>query len=485
MSHLSSVDDQRLGSMSSVRRSTFVFAVLLLLGGVLVACGGSATRGRPSPSPPNVGGEGGDDAGGRPAVPSGGAVTGGAGGGASGGVSNGGAFGGSNLGGSGGVGAQPSSLPLPAGCEPRQSAETEDSCSLAVYCDTASRFANCQRLSSGSWRCQCDPIHPERVYHVEGAEGLNACAVAAAACSDKELELGEESCEEASASSPQGDCSTELACGRPIELGVATDARAKLMRFVSASCTEAGGFLDCRCASGEVEHRYGLVVDGRSSACPPLAEFCLRGTSPEYDGEEECFPSSATTTSEGCERKASCIVPARLNGEIRLGQIESRYANCVPHSGGGSDCYCSTRTSVFSFRSAAEADDASCESSILNCAAAAVIEPTSSAVCAPTSADSSAPTGCYADLDCTQGATVDGREIIAKGRLLVACSRVEEGSPWWCSCASDQKTTRFQLGADELEPSEACGEAPARCVESLPVHLGMYGEYVPAPDPLP
>jgi hypothetical protein len=74
---------------------------------------------------------------------------------------------------------------------------------------------------------------------------------------------------------------------------------------------------------------------------------------------------------------------------------------------------------------------------------------------------------------------------VAEGRLVVDCARVEQGSPWWCTCASDQTTARFQLGAADATPYQACSQAPTGCLEHLAVHVGPYGEFVQPPDPMP
>jgi hypothetical protein len=205
---------------------------------------------------------------------------------------------------------------------------------------------------------------------------------------------------------------------------------------------------------------------------------------PDDEGSEECFLKKAASSEEGCEREEYCVAPVRVDDTL-VGVAEARYANCAPYIGGGSDCYCSTRSTSFGFRVSGEPDDGTCQASIQKCDRGAALELKGSATCEPTSADSPVSTACNADLDCAQSATVDGREIVAKGRLLVACGRVDEGAPWWCACASDQKTTRFELGAPEIEASDACHAATESCIEGLPVQFGPYGEFVPAPDPLP
>lgn len=455
----------------------------LLLSLFIAACGGSSSRGRHDGQEPNGAG-GADPHGAGAETQTGGTTTGAAGGAASGGSS-----GGSDIDNLGGMDAGPQApdLPLPSGCEARARTETADTCSLAVLCDTASRLTSCHRLDSGRWQCQCQPLHRDRIYQVENAPGLEACAVTASLCSENELVLGDESCDVANDSSGEEFCNLELACGRPIEVDLATDARAWLMRFGSANCSLAvsGKSFECSCASGDMASDYDLLVDSGALDCRPLLEFCMSGTSPEFDGEEECLMTNAISSNDGCERTEACIVPTPLTDEVSLGDLEPRYANCVPRADGESDCYCSDRTSTFNFRVSQAADDSACESSMLNCAPNAVIEATGSASCEPTSLTTTAGNACEIDLDCLQDATVDGREIVAKGRLLAYCGRTDQGTNWWCSCASDQATARFPLGLPEADASQACSQAAAQCLEHLTVHLGPYGEFVQPPDPLP
>jgi hypothetical protein len=65
-----------------------------------------------------------------------------------------------------------------------------------------------------------------------------------------------------------------------------------------------------------------------------------------------------------------------------------------------------------------------------------------------------------------------------------AGARVQAGQPWRCSCASDQDTTVFELGAPSSSSFDVCGLAPAACLERMSVYIGPYGDYVSPPDPL-
>jgi hypothetical protein len=457
----------------------------LLLSMFIAACGGSSSRDRHDGQRPNgAGGDAEDPRGAGADTQTGGTTTGAASGAASGGTSGGSDT--DNLGGMD-AGPQAPELPLPPGCEARARTETADTCSLAVLCETASRLTDCRRLDSGRWQCRCQPLNQDRIYQVENAPGLEACAVAANLCSENELVLGDESCDATADTSGQDSCDLELACGSPIELDLAADARAWLMRFGSASCkrTEWNDSFECSCSHGYMATDYDLFVDSGAPSCRPLLDFCMSHTSTKFDGEEECLPTKAVSSSEGCERSEACAVPMPLNDEVIVAELEARYAGCEPRVGGGSECYCSTSSSTFNFRNAEAPDDSTCESSILNCDPDAVIEATGSASCELTDLYAGNVNGCDADLTCFQDAVVDEREIVAQGRVRVYCARSDQGTNWWCSCASGKQTARFALGVPEADASQACNQAPARCLEDLTVHLGPSDGGVDPPDPLP
>lgn len=390
------------------------------------------------------------------------------------------------LGGEAGMGVEPE-LPLPPGCEPRGRMETADTCSLAVYCDTASEISNCRRLpNSERWQCQCDLHHPGRTYQLENAPGLQACALAASLCFEDELDVGEETCTPSDQSSSDEGCALWLNCATPVKLDPQSEARAWLTRLGSASCwlAESGKSFACTCNYGDVTSDYDLLATSAELDCRPLVDFCMSGAEPDFGGEQQCLLMDASSTGDGCERYEGCAAPMPLTAEVSLARLDDRYSNCSPRVGGGSECYCSGDDSSFNFQLPDAPGDAACESSMRNCDEGVVIEATGDVSCQPSSMTAFADS-CEADLSCLQDATVDARKIVAEGRLLVSCARVEAGMPWWCSCASDQQTAQFQLGAAELSPWQVCGQAPAGCLEHLDVHLGPYGEFVSPPYPLP
>jgi hypothetical protein len=481
----------------------------LLAVGLIAACGGSSSRHDPAARPtggsagtnatagngaapasggvgtggttgdagsPDFGGSGGD--GGSSPV---GGSTGDAGSRPSGGAS--GNAGSPQLGGSAGAGGA-LMLPLPPGCQPRTPMETAELCSLAVDCEASPSVRTyCHRLESGQWECQC--ANHEYLYRLEDAPGLQACALVAGLCTDAEPELGEESCENTTDNSDESGCSIEVVCATPIAIDATTDARAVRMRFGSVRCTgsdPAQGFR-CTCTNGEVSS-YGLLADSSDLACEPFADFCMSGETPVFDGEEACSPIYATSESGTCQRAAGCGLQMPLSEEVSLVQPVQRYANCVSRAGGGSECYCSQEDIEFAFYLSTPPDEASCESSIANCDPNAVIEPTGPAVCEPLSSDPESDDTCGGYLTCLQPVTIDDRSIEAQGLVHLRCGRTGPDMPWFCSCASGQDTTRFELGAVDADATQACDQGSAACLERIDMHIGLYDDVVVAPDPL-
>lgn len=478
--------------MSSKRTTGLWHAGILALG-LVAGCGRSDSHHEPGVEPSSATGGAGDeshDGGataitGGPVAPSGGA--GGPSAGGSGGTSpDGEPVGGADqdLGGSAGAGAAPSLAP-PPGCQLRMSTETADVCSLTFDCDTSPSVGTyCHRLDSGQWECQC--AFQERMYRVENAAGLQACALATRICSDPAPELGAENCEHTSDSSDQDGCAVELTCSSPVKLDEATDAQAWAMRFGSARCNKYVGAQSfaCSCLDGTRTSNYELVAESGKVACAPLADFCMSGATPAFDGKETCLPVLFSSDSEGCQRSSNCGPQTALTDNVDLVRLQERYASCTPRSGGGSECSCSDRETAFFFDLSSAPNDANCESAIRNCDPNAVIKEAAPASCKPLSADTAGDDACHAFLTCVQNATVDDRSIVAHGNLILNCRRAEAGMPWWCSCASGQDTARIELGATSANATQACNQGATACLERMGLHLGPAGDPMEPPDPL-
>lgn len=463
----------------SSRKTRRVWQPALLALAFVAGCGGSASHHDPvaeggaTTDPLPTAGE-------NAAAGSGAAAAGTGNGTSVGGVPGGGAQG---LGGSAGGGLGPE-ITLPPGCQPRTPMESEGSCSLAVDCDAEPSVRTyCYRLASGQWDCQC--ANQQNMYRLENAAGLQACALAAQLCAAKDLELGEENCEHDEERSDDASCAVDISCGRPIELAATTEAQAWLMRFGWGRCnrSDVANPLACACSDGTQTSNHDLVTDNIESACGALADFCMSGETPVFDGEEACLPRLFSSDGEGCQRFASCGPLMRLTDDVSLGQFEQRFASCVPKAGGGSECFCSNDDSGFQFQLSTAPDDAACEAAIPNCDPNAEFERVGPATCGPPSLEDFGEDMCQAFLSCVQNATVEDRSLAAQGALSLICRRVEEGKPWSCSCASGPDTARFELGAAGADASEACTQASASCVQRLGVHLGPAGDSMGPPDP--
>ena len=456
----------------------------LLVLGLLAGCGGSASRRDADAQPSSPAGGAASDpsasAAGNATAGDAAAPAGGGNGTSTGGVPDGGS---QDFGGVAGAGTEPS-LALPPGCRPRTPMETADICSLAVDCDTSPSVRTyCHRLDSGRWECQC--ANQDAMLWLEDAAGIQACALAARLCSDQDLELGEESCEHTTESSGQDSCTVDVACGSPIALDGATDARASLMRFGSARCdrSDPASAFDCACSNGMLKSNYTMQADSGELACGPLADFCMSGATPVFDGEETCSPLYSDSNSDECHRSDGCGRHMPLTDDVSLARPEQRYTSCAANPGGGSECSCSDQASSFLFQVSSPPDDASCESSMRNCDPDALIERVGPARCEPLTVDMLGDDMCREVLTCDQDATVDDRRIVAHGNMILVCRRAQAGMPWLCSCASERETDRLELGAPTANASQACTQAFAACLERLGVHIGLSQDPIEPPDP--
>jgi len=289
-------------------------------------------------------------------------------------------------------------------------------------------------------------------------------------------------------------CTTSLVCGPPVEIDFAPNVRARLARYGSVACAPIAfpNAISCGLGVDETSTSDDLGVFSDSYDCRSMLEFCMKTTAPGFDGPRSCIVTQATSTPAGCQRSDLCSLttappppPVPPPRNPAFSKVEARYASCEPDGNGGSSCYCSGPDQMFQFRIASAPDDGTCTGALANCDSTAVIEVMGAPTCTPTSQTTSS-NGCDADLSCLQAATVDGRAIVAEGRLLVRCARAGQGRPWSCSCASDQLTATFALGGTAgVTPAQACTQAPATCLEHIPVHVGPAGDGAPLPDPPP
>jgi hypothetical protein len=269
-------------------------------------------------------------------------------------------------------------------------------------------------------------------------------------------------------------------------VGFAPGVQASLVRYGEAACSrnEAGLPFYCNCETSDDYVEYGALAETGENACRPLVDFCMAGSEPAFEGPAECFDTQRSSDSSSCTLSQICATPMRLTDDVRLAELAWRTSICDTLSS-GSQCNCSALDglSSFDFNVSAVPSANTCTLALANCDEDADIRPIGEPDCHPTS-ESAGPDWCEANLACPQEATVNGRNIVANGRLLVNCARVQAGQPWRCSCASNQDTTVFELGAPSTSSRDVCGLAPAACLERMSVYVGPYGPFVPPPDPL-
>lgn len=450
--------------------------------------GSAASGGMPGQGGVPGSGSGAGGAAGGPSFPGAGGGAGsspGGGGGAEGGPRGGGP-GPSPSGGAGGQAAggdTGQALLLPSSCQVRSQSTTPYSCTLSAYCDGIPYITACQLVDDTRWQCASQTRYPGRIYEVEGVAGVQPCAVVTGVSAQDPLTLGADSCVTLTNVTGADTCSASMVCGPSVAADFAPGVRVRLARYGEIECSSISSpqTIDCELRFDE-STRNELGVFSDTPACQSILEFSMLTAGPGFVGPRSCLTTQRSATADGCQRNELCSLPAPTTEAPAYPTVEGRYADCAPVSGGGAACYCSVGESLFMFHTAAAADDAACANTITSCEPSAVIEATGDPTCQPTS-NTTTTNSCDADLDCAQPATIDGRPVVAAGRLLVHCARLQQGRPWSCSCASDQLTASFSLGTASATAAEACAQAPQACLQHIPVHLGPYGPVVSLPEP--
>jgi hypothetical protein len=374
---------------------------------------------------------------------------------------------------------------LPDDCAPRLGRVTPDGCRLGTLCDTYTEWVECSRSNSGRWNCRCSYNNAERVYEISDVQGVDTCAVAARFCTDYDLELGDEVCDTESGAIDQDGtddaCEETVTCGRPINLPAELGASARLVDITQANCwATANGMFECRCADQPGDELQDVEANSSAAACAAFNAYC-RGAAPSTDTPKTCVVDRTISRDQFCSLYEDCAIPvATLDGAIVYEQ-SSRRTNCDSGGGDTSWCACYSIDGAFSFE--LPRSEASCEVARLGCTTHAELLPAGDVTCTPTSQFGFDGTACDAELDCRQPATLDGHSIIATGHLIVYCTQPAPSDPWRCSCASNDDFVVFEYGAPEQTSWDVCSAAPQGCLERMPVHLGIYGDYQHPPDP--
>lgn len=377
-------------------------------------------------------------------------------------------------------------LPLHDDCEVIDTTSfNENRCVMTTSCSRASNWVVCDKLPSGDWQCGCEFYNSDREFLINGAEGLNACAVATNLCALDELQVGEEECHEDGEYTNPNFCNVDLVCSRPVTVDFASGVDAKLMDPTTTDCYRdwSDAPFKCTCSTTANSKYYSIDVDSGAEACSALAKYC-HGEPELNPGPAMCERTDSDADADMCALYQNCTSTLATYDGVEVMDLDPRGAACHRSSATTSSCYCTGINSKFTFEVELEPRSSSCEVTSSYCSNDAVFEATGEASCAPTS-QTAGVDWCEANLDCAQPATANGDPIVAGGRLGVYCRQEGPNLPWWCSCASNQESVIFEYGGPTQTGWAVCVAAPASCLELMPVHLGVYGEYMSPPDPLP
>lgn len=478
---------------------------LCLIGCAVLGCG-RARSGPGSDAADNAGGTaltGGGSAGeGEPAE--GGSANGGSGSSASAGTNVGGGEAGAN--------STLKGLPLPAHCQALRGEQTELLCALDFSCGAVADSITCYGAGSGPWQCTCQAPNADRTYLVQGAAGLNACAVAAGLCSDSRPAIDVEGCaptrEELGTVMQPGvaqykTCALDLACQTPVPVDFAPGARAKLLGGATARCSEA--YLDaprspevrvnCDVTVGKEARSYAVVAKGGvAKSCRPVLESFLSSKEPVFTGSESCVREELDSGSSSfCGLTERCFESAPLSDGVSLVKDPSaRGITCGLDSAGILGCVCSfgqvpldsygVNLNVFPFEVGPAQPPASCDLS--RCSPEMKVEPTGPGECdEDEGVIDDVFDGCNGFFLCSQPVTFEGREMTRQSQMNARCARAADQS-FYCGCSVGNETAIFHLG-EAATNSEACAMARPGCFSRMTLPVGPALNSSVPPDPLP
>jgi len=400
-----------------------------------------------------------------------------------------------------------SELPLPSGCRATQGAATELLCSLDIVCNAVPQAMHCYHTASGAWQCTCEPPNTNKTFLIDGAAGLDACAVGAALCAGPgpEVAIDVPSCE--LTRDEQGterlggpSCTIQLSCSTPVAVDFAPGVSVTMPGVGLTHCVDVSSQgwqsaqrrVDCEASGSLGTASYAVVANGVASACRPVAEFYLGAKQLEY-GQTACVRENRDLGSrDSCVLSETCFDSAPMShGVSAVKDPLVRSAYCGFDDFDNLACGCNfesagddpsiPRTDNFNFDLGPSVRPAKCDLS--DCRPEMSAEATGPGACQPqefpSDYDANSCRGYYA---CTQPATLDGGEVTIYSQLNVLCARADDQA-FYCGCAAGNETATFKAG--ELPTSlDACDLARTDCLEHLALPLAPASKVATPPDPL-
>jgi hypothetical protein len=364
----------------------------------------------------------------------------------------------------------------------------------------------CYQQATGAWRCTCEAPNADRTYLVDGAAGLDACAVGAALCAGAAptppLDVG--ACalyrQESGKNGDLRTCSAELQCLSAVPVDFAPGVRVTTPGGGVADCKEIPGRgkpsstqssvrVDCNAAGSLGSQSYKVVANGMASACLPVVEFYLGSKEPKFDGSKACIDGVIDTGSRAsCQIEEACFDSAALSDGVSLVKdpASTRATFCGFDDLNNLRCGCTFENGVgrleaISYDLGPGVRPAKCDLS--GCSLEMRAEPTGPGACQEGLESSQHDEdSCSAYFFCIQPATLGAREVKLDSQLNVRCARAADQS-FYCGCAVGEETATFRLG-NAGSSAAACSAAGNACLEHLALPLGPAPTAGPAPDPI-
>jgi hypothetical protein len=504
-----------------LRRAVFAVGVLWLCGcgraksearpGAPASTGGAAGSGAQNAGEGGhedgaVGGSAGSGGGSNGGRAGGSGATSGAGGGANGGAGGAASAGASGSGAQGGDGGKSplADLPLPAGCEAQSGTTTGLLCTLDVSCNAVAQTTRCYHSTSGSWQCTCEPPNASKTYLIDGAMGLDACAVAAGLCAgsspDPGVILG--GCvttrEEVGSDVGNPTCTLELQCERPVAVDFApgvsvTMPGAGVTHCVQTLSEDQGSGprrLSCETTGSLGSQADEIVANSVAEACRPVLELYLRAQEPEFDGSEACIVQDDDGgTADGCRLIETCFDSAPIgDGVSVVGARSETAASCMFDDLDNLLCGCRFESAggevkSFSYDLGLATRPAACDLS--DCTLEIRAEAAGAGVCQAQegSIQLEGDDVCKGYFSCSQAATLAGEDVTIYSQLNAYCTRVEDDG-FYCGCAAGDETATYRAG-EMATSSDACESARTVCLTHLALPLGPALSAALPPDPRP
>jgi hypothetical protein len=400
-------------------------------------------------------------------------------------------------------------LPVPAGCRALRGAETDLWCSVDLACGATTESISCYHTASGPWQCSCSPPK-QTTYLIDGASGLDACAIGAGLCSRASPALDIDSCvaskEEVSTgalpgTAEGGTCTLELSCQTPVDVDFAPGVRVLTPGAGAVRCEEAffgvpqteQRRVKCEATGTGGPKTYAVAARDVAEACRPVLEFHLAAQEPRFDGPAACLHEAAEYGApRSCHLTETCFDTEPLsNGVSLLRDVSSREVGCGLDDFDRLACSCSLRgeTDVpeawedFSAGLGPAPEPATCDFS--RCTPGILAEATGPGECRTQLYTLRFEEAwCTDAFACDQPAILNGQSVSMQSWLRVYCARATDPT-FYCACGAGEEIATFSVGALP-DSRDACEMARTGCLEHVSLPLGPSPRVPPElPNPVP